>query len=367
MITKVVFSKDTVEGSQQKHLSTLPAIEALNYEIEFTDGLNIIVGPNGSGKSTILDAIANQLAATHTGLSQITEGWLRNLTFEEGDGSAVNPIGKPISNITIEHDGQPIAYIDPKRTTGLNSGQLEDEFMGAGLLEFYDGSRESSGEKTNRRIMPFLDVLTGDVPLPDRLTSTLAYEKLNSSWQQRVNGVEAHWLKGSIPKGKQTILIDEIETGLSLINQILLWKKILRSDYVRENFQIILVSHSIQSLHFDDVNYIELKKGYLKTCRGLLAGTIEAEDAAKFAINLQKKLTKPQLEFLQNVDAHDPSEGLFVIKKMNQAIKYLQKVGFIETYTERKSRRDRRRGFDRDSVLICQVKAKGLQYLKLHK
>lgn len=96
-----------------------------NGTVSFTDGLNVLFGPSGSGKSTVIGLLASHLAAEQGGRSVVTQDWLGGLTDFASSEPAVNSI--------VEHDGQPILYVSPRKTIGLRGGTFDDDFIREGL------------------------------------------------------------------------------------------------------------------------------------------------------------------------------------------------------------------------------------------
>ena len=356
MIEKIVFKND-IEDHQLSFISNLPAIENKGRMIEFKKGLNIIIGPNGSGKSSILNAIGDHLAANHSGYSCITEKWLRSQSFtttSQSEDVKINDF------IEITHDGQPILFGNPHRSLGMGKTGIDEEFYAQGIMEYMDVSSESSGEQSNRRIMPFLRFMTGESDFPDDVGTTMNLDSVNNHWNARIESAYKERFKGNIPKGQSTILLDEPESGLGLLNQLLLWENVLKNKEVTNRLQIIIVSHSQICLDIEGANYIELKDGYLEACRGLLKGNLSFEDAAGFASNILHKLNGIELSFLKKVNKE--SSLCLKSKSKSKAVDRLIKIGFVNIYVERT--RKRGRGFlNYDEEYIYSITEKGAQYL----
>lgn len=361
MIKSIAFNKSSARG-RLSYVSSLSSIESLGGQVEFKDGLNIIVGPNGSGKSSILNCISYMLAANITGYSAISKSWLKNCEFE----NFFEENSPPITPATIEHDGQPIIYCNPREGISAISDSLDDgEFGIESMLDMFNGSRESSGEKSNRLLTPFINSVTQERSTPSEIPVLCKIGEINDIWIARLKVLCSTWLKANIEIGNPTIILDEPETGLSILNQILLWKKVLRNDDVLKRFQIILVSHSHECINVPGAHYIELKKGYVDTCRQALSGTIDLATIAKQASNISKPLNKRQLDLLLKIKNSDSD----VIFKDNKTHQSLIKLDLMDTYkVEKKKSSDREsRPFDSfNPTYACYLTHKGNQHLELH-
>lgn len=361
MIKNISFKKTLKQGNLS-YVSSLPAIEALNGHIEFKDGLNVIVGPNGSGKSSILNCISHIMAANITGFSSVSKSWLKGCDFE----SFLEDNALPITPAIIEHDGRPIMYCNPRQGISSIARSLdESEFQIETILDSFGGTRESSGEKSNRLLTPLTNSIPHAENIPETISAIFNINDLNDHWLTRLKTLQLTWLKPSIPLGKPTIILDEPETGLSILNQILLWNKVLRNKDVLKDFQIILVSHSIECLNIPGAHYIELKKGFLDTCRQAMAGKIDEKTMAQQASNIIKPLNKRQRDVLLNIEQSHSD----VIFKDNKTQRMLLDLDFIDTYKQSKKESDDTR--DRwekrlNPTYVCHITHKGSQYLKLH-
>jgi predicted ATPase len=367
MIEKIIFHEPNENSSKFDYISRLPSIKELGNEISFKSGLNIIVGPNGSGKTSIINALSHHLGASHNGYSSITKKWIHEIQWEKDGDKEI-----PVSPIQVIHDGHPIIYGDPRRSLGIDSSGLDEEFYAQGLLESMSMSKESSGEQSNRRLTPFLEILQGNEKFPSGFSDHINIENVNDLWKGRVQSVFENWLRGTIDRGQPTVLLDEPESGLSMMNQILLWDKILKSKEVSDNFQIILVSHSNQCLDLENANYIELKEGYLEACKRLSKGLISFDEAEKFATNVQHKLSNRDIEVLKTI--RDAENG-YPTTKTKKTCKKLEEIEFIQIYTvdpppppENESRESKlQRKFQSiEQDYVYAITAKGIQYLNLH-
>lgn len=364
MIEKIKFLNNE-KVDKFSYVGNLTSIISMSGEIEFKKGLNIIVGPNGSGKTSILKAISHHLAANQSGFSIVTEKWLRDMDWVKDDEN----VERLNSNFEVTHDGQPIVFGDPHRGTGLTNSGIDSEFYAEGLNETFNMSQESNGEQNNRRNMPFLDILEGRKEFPNFFLTGINTDEINDIWKNRFKEVQEKLMIGKIPIGQQTILLDEPESGLGLLNQLLLWNKVLKNEEIAKKYQIILVSHSTESLNIDHANYIELREGYLSACRDAMSGELNDSDALKYASNVHRKLLKSEVDLLKAILVADG----YSCEKSKKTASKLERIDFIEQrskkkeYTE-KDKSDSKRSFNRfnRNEQVWTITEKGKQFLSFH-
>lgn len=280
MIEKIIFKKNIQHDLS--YISELPSIVDMGGVIEFKKGINVIVGPNGSGKSSILKAIGDMFAASQYGESCLSKSYLMN--------EVLNRKEKELFKFPFDviHDGQAVIYGDPKREMGISNGDVDKEFISGGLLEKMAMSKESSGEQSNRRMTPFFDILKGLETKPKGLGSTFDPDELNDVYLNALKVYVDKVFTPKIKKSQMTVLLDEPENSLDMINQLILWNKIFKNKKISDNFQIILVSHSKEALNIKGANYIETKKGFLDICRKLIEDTIPINQVIDFTNNFYK-------------------------------------------------------------------------------
>jgi energy-coupling factor transporter ATP-binding protein EcfA2 len=224
-------------------------------------GLNILWGRNGSGKTTLLKSIARTLHAEQGGQTIVTPTSL-NACFglfghEENDY---------LNGLHVVHDGQGVLNFDPDHTVGLQSGYFDDDFFDQGLRNLM--LKESSGITTLAKMSAIAEtVFLGD-PWP------------GIAWKVRKDDTRAklveETLKGELPKGQPTVLMDEPDRSLDLPHRVGIWKRLPEKA---GDFQFIVATHSVLALNVPGANYIELSKGYLKECRASLKRFLPLERA----------------------------------------------------------------------------------------
>jgi len=223
---------------------------------KFKEGLNVLTGPNGSGKSSILKAIGTLTHCVQGGVPKVTQNSVRGFMPPMRFRRKL----PPKEGMQLVSDGQPVHFFDPDTSPGLFSGgaAFDYDFLEAGIGEIVGARKASSGQATLMRLGRILQAAkeSGDVTeIPD-------WERYNSLWRETL-GVAVRGLKGTIPKGQKTILLDEPGRSLDLINQVTLWAVILRWS---QDTQIIVASHSPLAFGRKKSHYVETVKGYRKEC-----------------------------------------------------------------------------------------------------
>lgn len=145
MINSLSVKKGKVTSRKYEWAQSVPFLQE-NKIVEFSPGLNILFGPNGSGKSTVAGLCAFLMAAEQSGSSAVTDTWLDDL-MGFGFGNE-----KPVVPATLSHDGQPVLYVDPRKSVGLScSGAFDDDFFSRGIGSMMQ-SRQSTGQSSASKI-----------------------------------------------------------------------------------------------------------------------------------------------------------------------------------------------------------------------
>ena len=283
----------------------MPWVDQLDYfkrqpVTTFKPGLNILFGGNGSGKSTVLQLLAQSLAASQGGTSTVTETWLREI-FDTFGGP------EPVCMLPCDvvHDGQPIMFFDARAKEGLIAGTFDDDFMRLGLQNaLASGSTGQLGLKRLHRMLALLTAskmaaqadsrpaaeapeapkkrgrqpkkLQPEPPpksreplFPIEVAWRVNRKTVNSVWAAKLKVVD-QMLAASCPLGPKTLLMDEPDSGFSLPWQAGLWGNIL-SQVDPSQFQLIVATHSPFALGIPGANYIEMKQGYVQDAKAALA------------------------------------------------------------------------------------------------
>lgn len=248
-----------------------------NKRIDFKPGLNIVFGPNGTGKSTLVDLCASLLFARQGGRSVVTRSGIEAL---------LGWLGKEEPPARIEHDGQPVMYINPRNEIGLRHGHFDDDFM-ADAFKSMEERHFSQGERTSSRIDHVVRMIMKQDVQPASRKGNARRKPVRrprlvvDGWPSAIDWNFQPWkdeermekvremLKPTISQGQKTLLMDEPETGFSLVWQAGFWNQVMASKEASE-YQIIVATHSPFAMDIPHANYIETVPGYLQTCRDLM-------------------------------------------------------------------------------------------------
>jgi predicted ATPase len=233
---------------------------------EFKPGVNILWGPNGSGKSTILTLLARLHCCEHTGYSKVTKLGFDNLFRDvkpTKDGS------KLPSGIECHHDGQEIRCFNSGKVIGMEFGSAAFDFEVDDPVGVFM-TRGSSGQLNVHRLGQVMKAKPRDKiewtrsPDPNYQAEPgrRDHHHEKQMWLQ-------DYLKGSLPAGPRTFLMDEPDVGMDWPTKRLLWDLTLATSGTR---QYIVASHSIFAMQFPGANFIEMKPGYLEECRKVVRG-----------------------------------------------------------------------------------------------
>lgn len=249
----------TVTDPTSTHIKWWPEVPALKQgSWTFKPGLNILWGKNGSGKSTLIKAMARLMHCEQAGRSVVTQ-------HSKGEFCAYDRKDLKTPDLRevmqLEHDGQGVNYFDPGNAVGLVGGMagFDYDFTGEGLKNIAL-RKASAGQVTSARA----DDLVGSVI--ERRVNTKV--DIRAPFQTGKSGVWsdeeplAHFLKGNIPKGQPTVLLDEPARSLDIPAQAQMWGFIRA---YQDEIQFIVASHSLFALEIPGANYIELSPGYLTT------------------------------------------------------------------------------------------------------
>lgn len=284
---------------QSRKESCMPWVEQLDYfkrnpETAFKPGLNILFGANGSGKSTVLQLLAQSLAAAQGGTSVVTSSWMQDIF---GFGS--DEVKLPCS---LVHDGQPVMFFDARAKEGLIGGSFDDDFFNLGIANAM--AKGSTGQLGLRRLDRLLSVLLADIKgkpsatppaeekpkrrgkkaeaaktapktqpgFPEAIEWRVNRKSVNDTWKARLDQVELLFA-AKRDVGPRTFLFDEPESGFSLPWQAGLWANIF-SKVDPEKHQVIIATHSPFALGIPGAHYIEMSPGYLKESQAAVASLV---------------------------------------------------------------------------------------------
>lgn len=223
-------------------------------QITFKEGLNTIVGPNGSGKSTILNLLAIMMLAQDFGVSRLDD-----MTFSKVLGSKKTSRDDFLDGIRPVHDGQPVIYINPDLTYGLGGGFAYFTDTRLGAQNMMARRRSSTGQYAKYQLVERLQDRPGPLDL-----SKFSYLRDSPKGAALLE----FWEKPEIEElGQPTVLIDEADRSMDLLNQLDMWTFLkLAGNPPKGRGQFIVATHCVAAFDIPGANYIELEKGYRKKC-----------------------------------------------------------------------------------------------------
>jgi predicted ATPase len=284
MISEIQFPH--LKKSKEFDYATEVAFFKKNKGVAFQPGLNILFGPNGCGKSTILRMAALSMAAEQGGVSTVTQDWINKVIYFKSRMG--EKFVSSLEGINVIHDGQPLLYGNPRNMVGLYGGgaAFDDDFFREGVANLT--SKASTGHTTMNRMHRLIAVSQNDAPFPAKVDHRVSKLGLNDLWQKKLEAA-LQLLKASIPKGPPTLIFDEPESGLAIPAQGNLFN-LLFTAARKNNYQIIVATHSTFCLGLPDVNYIEMEPGYLQHAEECITSVHKRFDKRRLMAGLEKNL-----------------------------------------------------------------------------
>lgn len=280
MITELILKPSLISKSKYAYINDLPLLKENMY---FNEGLNVIFAPNGSGKTTLLEILAKATHSREWGYSCVTrkslqnEDFLRAITDEERNAmSRYIPPFSLEALFEVKHDGQPVAFCDPRYIVGgFNSDDSHHfgyEYMEAHKHEHIN-MKGSTGNKNKYRMSLINDILEGVKSLEKVEKKGLSHaadcNDLSDLRRGSSHEVNYNMLNASIEEGQKTILIDEPESALDL-KEKLKWFRGLEEKVKNQNLQVILITHSELALTFKNAHFISVNDNYINEVRNEL-------------------------------------------------------------------------------------------------
>lgn len=227
-------------------------------EISFKPGLNILFGRNGSGKSSVLKLLGKMFHAEAGSFSCITENSVRELIPIDFTAKG-NKEDLLFKSCSIEHDSQGIMFFDPDHTVGLygSGGAFDDDFFSEGVSALF--VKGSSGQLGIHKLAELLARMKKGDKINPIFKSKYMLEKPSKNVLHVLDS-----LKGNIPDGQPTFILDEPDRSIDVDTQLRIWNLIKK---VSGKVQIIVASHSPFCISINNANYIEFSNGYLEYCR----------------------------------------------------------------------------------------------------
>ena len=236
-------------------------------EISFSDGVNLIAGPNGIGKSTLLQEIAKQTCCYYTGFfrldgrsfDDLTKARYYMPTKEERETDELAGLAYELRDgILLQHDGQ-VCFMG---SSLFNADSYAADFYGFAAFAANFERVSSSAGQNNMTTSDTIFYAAEHINWQEIKEKNLAgYKKSVNYNEKKEQVVIDRIMHPPIAIDKPTILIDEADSNMDIVNTIQHFKKI---QELSERFQIIMTSHSPLAYDIPNLNVIDMKNGYSK-------------------------------------------------------------------------------------------------------
>lgn len=261
----------------------------LDRRFEFSSNkINVLFGPNASGKSTIIKALASYCLcgdkSSSDGLTNMFKYEPLDFSINLWDGTKY-PIEELIvksagNQIVVDWDGGFVYNDNFSKRRGYSIGDLTGSILndvGEELHYMFGKDKSSLGQMSIFFINKITKLCTQEIKFSDMIEY---YKKriksVNDNWADAYKKQYEYLSKyHTDDKCQMTVLLDEIDKSLDIINVYKLYTVVLPQLIKKYNIQIILVSHSPIILsdkifNSEDYNIISLDENYTKSARELL-------------------------------------------------------------------------------------------------
>lgn len=260
----------TINDTQKMATRHAPEVKGfkklIGKEMTFTDGINLIAGPNGIGKSTLLQEVAKQMCCYYTGFfrldgrsfDDLTKAKFHTPTKEEADEELAGIQYIPRDGLLMQHDGQ-ACFVGSALFNG--DSVAADLYGFAAFAANYEHMTSSAGQN-NMTTSDTIFYTAEKINWSDYRKKNIEHYTKNPNYNAKKEKVIMDLIiNPPLIKGKPTILIDEADSNLDILNTV---KHFRRIQELSEHFQIIMTSHSPLAYDIPNLNIIDMKNGYSK-------------------------------------------------------------------------------------------------------
>lgn len=235
-------------------------LPALKRKIKLRPGVNVLVGENGSGKTTLIRLLAAYSSCPDT-------GWSRWPTPHDLRGFGTDrPYPNKFDELSLA--GGCTANVRWDGTASYYSETFKED---APVHDFREGGssyntiekaflmRQASSGQLRLAVLSKVFEAVRD-QLPDLGACSKAAKHMNDVWQGYAKKFE-DYVNTMKPTGVPSVLMDEPDRGLSLVNQARFWARISEVPITR--VQLVISTHSVFAMGAANANIIELTPGFI--------------------------------------------------------------------------------------------------------
>ena len=263
----------------------------------FKPGINLVMGQNGTGKSSLLKILAAFTGCGQSGWSSFVVNSPLSFTFKE------KSIRYPIAfknnspggcGATVKWSGYPVYFYDPAHSdhVGLAGfGDFDHNLLDTGQSISQMMGKPSPGQVRLDRLQKIFQGALCSVPdlmeVPEKYMHPItgAKQTLRKGDPKRKAALTfVEYIKSlrkafDKVKGSRccTVLFDEPDAGLSVVNEITLWKNYL-IPMSEQRYQVIMATNSVLALIMGKqlgANFVDLDRGWTKESWNALKPEIE--------------------------------------------------------------------------------------------